>query len=96
MAVSAETGSAPDPVTKAGYELEFEDTFDGPNLDRSCWSPYYLPHWSSRAESAATYTVEDSELRLTIPAEQGLWCPGVHEEPLRVSGVQSGVLDGQR
>lgn len=70
------------------------DDFDA--LDTEVWVPHYLPHWSSRAESAATYAVEDSELRLTIPAEQGLWCPETHEEPLRVSGVQSGVLDGQQ
>ncbi|MGY1754204.1 hypothetical protein [Blastococcus sp. SYSU D01042] len=25
------------------------------------------------------------ELHLTIPAEQPLWCPDLHEEPLRVS-----------
>ena len=35
--------------------------------------------WSSRAESAATYAVAGSELRLTIPPEQGLWCPGDHD-----------------
>jgi hypothetical protein len=50
--------------------------------------------WSSRAASAATYAVTGSELRLTIPPEQGLWCPDDHEEPLRVSGVQSGVYSG--
>ena len=64
-------------------------------LDTQVWLPHYLPHWSSRAGSAATYTVEDSELRLTIPAEQGVWCPEQHDEPLRVSGIQSGVHDGQ-
>ena len=69
------------------------DDFDA--LDTAVWLPHYLPHWSSRAESAATYAVEDSELRLTIPVEQGLWCAGDHEPPLRVSGAQSGVLDGQ-
>jgi Glycosyl hydrolases family 16 len=64
-------------------------------LDTDVWLPHYLPHWSSRAESAATYAVEDSELRLTIPPDQGVWCPEQHEEPLRVSGIQSGVHDGQ-
>jgi Glycosyl hydrolases family 16 len=57
------------------------------------WVPHYLPMWSSRAESAATYAVAASELRLTIPPEQGLWCPGVHD-PIRVSGIQSGVSSG--
>jgi hypothetical protein len=50
--------------------------------------------WSSRAESAATYAIEDSELRLTIPAGQGIWCAGDHEPPLRVSGIQSGIRSG--
>jgi Glycosyl hydrolases family 16 len=49
--------------------------------------------WSSRAASAATYTVTESELRLTIPVGHGLWCPGEHD-PLRVSGIQSGVFSG--
>jgi hypothetical protein len=68
--------------------------FDGPGLDTDVWLPHYLPHWSSRTQSAATYTVADSELRLTIPAEQGLWCPDDHD-PIRVSGIQSAVVSGQ-
>ena len=69
--------------------------FDGPDLDTGVWLPHYLPHWSSRADSAATYTVADSELRLTIPREQRLWCPDDHD-PLRVSGIQSGLVSGQQ
>ena len=69
--------------------------FDGPGLDTNLWLPHYLPHWSSRAQSAATYTVAESELRLTIPPDQGLWCPDDHD-PIRISGIQSGVLSGQQ
>jgi hypothetical protein len=72
---------------------DFSDDFDGPELDTGVWVPHYLPMWSSRAESAATYAMVGSELRLTIPPEQGLWCPGDHD-PLRVSGIQSGVFSG--
>src|SRR5829696_844016 len=50
--------------------------------------------WSSRADSAATYATVGSELRLTIPPAQGLWCPEDHD-PLRVSWVQSGVFSGE-
>ena len=72
----------------------FSDDFDGPGLDTDVWIPHYLPQWSSRAESAATtYRVDGSELRLTIPPGQGLWCAGEHD-PLRVSGIQSGVFSG--
>jgi hypothetical protein len=71
------------------------DHFDATDLDSRAWIPHYLPQWSSRAESAATYEVAESELRLTIPAEQGLWCAGDHDPPLRVSGVQSGVFSGE-
>jgi len=71
------------------------DHFDGSALDTRVWIPHYLPQWSSRAESAATYEIAESELRLSIPVEQGLWCPDDHDPPLRVSGVQSGVFSGE-
>jgi hypothetical protein len=74
---------------------EFSDDFDGPGLDTEVWVPHYLPQWSSRAASAATFAVADSELRLTIPPEQALWCPEDHDPPLRVSGIQSGVFSGE-
>jgi hypothetical protein len=74
--------------------IAFLEDFDGSELDLEVWVPHYLPQWSSRAESAATYEVAGSELRLTIPPDQGVWCAGDHEPPLRVSGVQSGVFSG--
>lgn len=73
---------------------EFLDDFDTGHLDEERWLPHYLPQWSSRAESAATFEVAQSELRLTIPDSRGLWCAETHAEPLRVSGVQSGVFSG--
>jgi hypothetical protein len=69
------------------------DDFDAAVLDTDVWIPSYLPMWSSRAASAATYAIADSELRLTIPPEHGLWCEGEHD-PLRVSGIQSAVWSG--
>jgi Glycosyl hydrolases family 16 len=74
---------------------EFSDDFDAARLDTDVWVPHYLPQWSSRAQSAATYEVAGSELRLTIPPEQALWCAEDHEQPLRVSGIQSGVFSGE-
>jgi hypothetical protein len=80
------------PATRG--DLVFEDHFDGSTLDLSVWSPYYLPHWSSRTASAATYTLDDSCLTLSIPSDQGLWCAGDHKPDLRVSGIQSGNYSG--
>jgi hypothetical protein len=77
-----------------GAQPAFEDDFDGDDLDRLVWLPHYLPHWSSRAESAAHYEVRDSRLSLTIPTDQGLWCADDHRPPLRVSAVQSGGWSG--
>jgi Glycosyl hydrolases family 16 len=71
-----------------------DERFAGPALDPDVWFPYYLPHWSSRAGSAATYTVGNGELRLSIPPDQGLWCHDIHDEPLRVSCVQTGSFAG--
>lgn len=73
---------------------ELVEQFRGDELDTEVWLPYYLPHWSSRASSAATCTVAAGELRLSIPNEQGLWCEGVHDGPLRVSGIQSASFSG--
>jgi Glycosyl hydrolases family 16 len=72
----------------------FEDDFGGSDLDPATWRSSYLPVWSSTAASAATYTVQNSLLTLSIPREQGLWCAGDHEPPLRVSGIQSGAYSG--
>jgi hypothetical protein len=73
-----------------------DERFPGDALDLDVWFPHYLPHWSSRAASRATHVVRDGELRLSIPADQPLWCADRHAEPLRVSCVQSGALDGQQ
>jgi len=82
---------------------DFDERFAGTDLDPAVWTPSYLPAWSSRAESAATYAVGGGELRLSIPPEQGVWCPDLHHPPLRVSAVQSanrsgpvGSTDGQQ
>jgi hypothetical protein len=72
----------------------FSDDFDGTGLDLDVWVPHYLPAWSSRAGTAATYAVRDSFLHLTIPREQGLWCADDHEPAMRVSAVQSGSASG--
>ena len=71
-----------------------DERFEGDALDPEVWFPYYLPHWSSRELSAATYNIQDGDLHLLIPPEQPLWCPDLHEEPLRVSGVQTGSFAG--
>lgn len=77
-----------------GLDLVFEDDFDGPDLDRSVWLPHYLPAWSSKAATAATYSIQDSCLHLSIPPDQGLWCADDHQPPMRVSGTQSGSFSG--
>lgn len=74
--------------------LTFEDHFDRPGLDLGVWLPHYLPAWSSRAATAATYEIRDSCLVLSIPPEQGRWLAGEHLPPLRVSAVQSGNYSG--
>jgi hypothetical protein len=74
--------------------LVFEDHFDAPTLDPEVWVPHYLPAWSARSATSATYEIRDSCLRLSIPPEQGQWLPGDHTPPLRVSGVQSGNFSG--
>jgi hypothetical protein len=75
-----------------GASAWFEDRFRAPALDADTWLPHYLPAWSSRAATATACSVGDG-LRLTVPVDHPLWCPGLHS-PLRVSGVQSGSWSG--
>jgi Glycosyl hydrolases family 16 len=82
-----------DPVSKTGYELAFEDAFDGDALDRARWLPYYLPQWSSREAAAARYRLGDGALRLLIEADQQPWCPEFDGQT-RVSSLQTGVFAG--
>ena len=49
------------PPSRRGYRSAMasprrplDEQFDGNELDPAVWLPYYLPHWSSRAASAAT------------------------------------------
>lgn len=71
-----------------------DERFDGPDLDDDVWISSYLPAWSSRAASKATYALDERGLRLSIPEDQPLWCPDLHEGPLRVSAVQTGNWSG--
>jgi hypothetical protein len=72
----------------------WRDDFDAPDLDTAVWVPSYLPVWSSRADAAASYRLEDSQLILDLPVDQPLWCPEEHPTPLRVSGMMSGNHSG--
>jgi len=74
--------------------MHLDEHFDADALDPAVWVPFYLPHWSSRVASAATYSVGGGELHLSIPPEQGLWAEGVHPTPLRVSCVQTANFSG--
>jgi hypothetical protein len=74
--------------------MTFRDDFDGPDLDTSVWVPHYLPVWSSRAATRASYQLGDSCLTLDVPVDHPVWCEGDHAPPLRVSGIQSGGFSG--
>jgi hypothetical protein len=74
--------------------VSLDEQFSGSDLDPAVWLAAYLPHWSSTAEAAATYEVGGGELRLSVPTDQGRWCGDTHDEPLRVSCVQTGNWSG--
>jgi hypothetical protein len=73
---------------------DIDERFTSGVLDSTVWTTAYLPAWSSLRAAAATYAVESDGLHLLIPPDQPLWCPDLHEVPLRVSAVQSGNWSG--
>src|SRR6266498_5359025 len=88
MADMAGSHRVVDPVGKTGYELAFEDTFDGDALDQARWLPHYLPQWSSHEAAAARYKLGDGVLRLLIEADQQPWCREFDGQT-RVSSLRS-------
>jgi Glycosyl hydrolases family 16 len=81
------------PLEKTGYALEFNDEFDGPNIDTNKWFPFYLPHWSSREQSAPDYYFKKGNLILQITKDQQPWCPEFDGE-VRCSCIQTGEFAG--
>ena len=71
---------------RPGFVLEFEDEFDGDELDRSKWYPYMLPHWTTASASVARYRLGDGHITMFIDEEQEVWLPGDN----RVSNIQTG------
>jgi hypothetical protein len=72
----------------------FRDDFDDPELQTSFWLPHYLPAWSSREATRASYRLENSCLTLDVPVDHPVWLDEEHEPPLRCSAIQSGSFSG--
>ena len=81
------------PIEKPDYALEFNDEFDGHNIDTRKWVPCYLPQWSSCVRSAPNYRFEGSNLILQITKDQQPWCPEFDGD-VRCSAIQTGVFSG--
>jgi Glycosyl hydrolases family 16 len=81
-------------LDRTGYELEVEDRFEQSVLNERLWIPYYLPHWSSQAASAARYAVGGGTLRLLIEPDQDPWSREFTGH-LRVSSLQTGAFAGE-
>ncbi len=86
--------TAPPPLwDTTGYEPDLVEEFAGDDLDRKRWLPYHLPHWSSRAQSAARYSVAGGRLELRVDVDQEPWCPEL-DGGTRVSSLQTGLVAG--
>jgi RimJ/RimL family protein N-acetyltransferase len=64
-----------------------------PALDVDRWWPFYTPHWSSRAATAARYSTGPTGLELRIDADTPPWAPEIDGE-VRVSHLQTGQFSG--
>lgn len=76
------------PLDLTGRTPVVDEHFTGDALDPERWWPHYLPHWSSRARTAARYRV-GTGLELRIDADTEPWAPE-WDGDVRVSHVQTG------
>ncbi|MGC5170321.1 glycoside hydrolase family 16 protein [Microbacterium sp. DT81.1] len=80
-------------IDRSRWELEFEDDFDGNDIDPSRWIPAYLPQWSSRAATRPRYSLRNSVLTLRIDEDQAPWSPEF-DGTTYVSNLQTAVRSG--
>lgn len=80
---------AEEEIVKEGYTLDFHDEFNGPSLDSSKWTDYYLPHWCDDDSTAkGNYRFEDGCLVEYITEDQAAWCPE-HDGTVKSSAIMS-------
>lgn len=80
------------PLDLSGREPDVDERFaDG--LDTGRWWPFYTPHWSSRADAAARWSIGSSGLELRIDADTRPWAPAI-DGGIRVSHLQTGQFSG--
>ncbi len=92
--VSGVPGAAPGgDLDLTGYVLVAAEEFDADHLDTDRWWPYYTPHWSSPAATAARYEVGGGRLRLRVEEGTAPWAPEWDGE-VRVSHLQTGQVSG--
>jgi RimJ/RimL family protein N-acetyltransferase len=81
------------PLDLSGRTLDLDERFDEGVLDETVWWPYYTPHWSSRARTAARYAVGPGGLELRIDADTEPWAPE-WDGGVRASHLQTGQWSG--
>ena len=78
------------PVGKEGYVLDFQDEFDGNELDFTKWLPQYLPHGTtSDTAFMADYEVSDGSLKLQIDEDRTCFYDVENSQGFKVSGIQT-------
>src|SRR3712207_4763020 len=92
MRSSCPRGGYRETLDRAGFELEFDEDFAGPELDPGRWIAHYLPHWTTPERSAARYDLHPGMLRLRIDADQPAW--RAEDGEMRVSNLQTGTFSG--
>ncbi|MEI0738441.1 hypothetical protein VQ056_20380 [Paenibacillus sp. JTLBN-2024] len=71
-------GFPANPPQKEGWQLVFQEEFEGTAFDESKFLPYGLAHWYGPGENEAAYELRDSCLVLQLPdAQKGFqpWPP---------------------
>lgn len=79
---------------KENYNLEFSDDFEGEELSKEKWLPFYVPFCSPTGIAIPSYEIRKGNLALKITEEQEPWCPEFNGE-IKCSSIQTGIYSGR-
>lgn len=73
------------------WYLDFNEEFNGTELDKTKFSDLYLTHWTDELKAKANYNLDGQNIHIKIDKNQEGWRTNTKQQ---ISSIQTGMRDG--